>query len=310
MKNIVVIGGSNTDMIVQTPHLPRPGESVVGGSFSTAAGGKGANQAVVAARVGGNVTFVARVGQDAFGDQAIQGFIDQGIKVDHIVRDPQAPSGVALITVDEQGENCIAVALGANSNLSVTDIEAARDPIESADTILMQLETPLETVEAAARLAHDRGIRVILNPAPACPLSDALLQLVSIITPNETEAELLTGVAVQDEVSARAAAKTLLSRGVQTVIITLGASGAYVHASTFQGRVESFTVETVDTTAAGDTFNGALAVALAEGQAMEQAVTFANAAAALSVTKLGAQPSAPDLEGVEKFLREHGKTAV
>lgn len=310
MKNIVVVGGSNTDMIVQTPHLPRPGESVVGGSFSTAAGGKGANQAVAAARVGGNVTFVARVGQDAFGDQAIQGFIEQRIKVDHIVRDPQAPSGVALITVDEQGENCIAVALGANNNLSVTDIEAARHRIEAADTILMQLETPLETVEAVARMAHDRGIRVILNPAPARPLGDALLRQVSVITPNETEVEFLTGVAVTDEVSARAAAEALLSRGVPSVILTLGAAGAYVHTSTFQGRVASFPVKPVDTTAAGDTFNGALAVALAEGRPMEQAVTFANAAAALSVTKLGAQPSAPDREGVEKFLQEHGKTAV
>jgi ribokinase len=166
MKDIVVIGSVNTDMIVQTPHLPRPGETVLGGRFSTAAGGKGANQAVAAARVGGNVTFVARVGQDAFGDQAVQGFADQGINVDHIVRDTQAPSGVALITVDAQGENCIAVALGANNNLGVADIEAVRDRIESADMVLMQLETPLPAVEAGACLAHEAGIPVILNPAP------------------------------------------------------------------------------------------------------------------------------------------------
>ncbi len=308
MKDIVVIGSSNTDMIVQTPHLPRPGETVLGGSFSTAAGGKGANQAVAAARLGGKVTLIARVGQDALGDQAVQGFTEQGIRVDHIVRDPQAPSGVALITVDRQGENCIAVASGANNRLGVADIESARERIAAADIVLMQLETPLETIEAATRMAHDREIRVILNPAPACPLGDALLRHVSILTPNETEAEFLTGIAVKGEESARAAAEALIGRGVQSVILTLGAAGAYVYTSTFQGRVESFPVASVDTTGAGDTFNGALAVALAEGHPMAQAVTFANAAAALSVTKLGAQPSAPDREGVEKFLQEHGKS--
>jgi ribokinase len=305
MRNkIVVVGSSNTDMIVQTPHLPRPGETVLGGTFSTAAGGKGANQAVAAARVGGSVTFVARVGQDGFGDQAVQGFADEGIDVDYIVHDSQAPSGVALISVDAQGENCIVVASGANNNLGVADLNAAAGVIASADTVLMQLETPLETVEAAARMAHAQGVRVILNPAPACELSDALLGSVSILTPNETEAELLTGITVTDEASAQRAAEVLIGRGVETVILTLGAAGAYVYSEGFQGIVPSYPVEPVDTTAAGDTFNGVLAVALAEGRSLEQAVIFANAAAALSVTQLGAQPSAPDRERVEAFLKE------
>lgn len=304
MKTIIVIGSSNTDMIVQTPHLPRPGETVLGGTFSTAAGGKGANQAVAAAKVGGSVTFVARVGQDGFGDQAVQGFADQGINVDYVVRDSQAPSGVALISVDDHGENCIVVASGANNNLGVEDLNTAADVMASADTVLMQLETPLETVEAAARMAHEQGSRVILNPAPACELSDALLGHVSILTPNETEAELLTGITVTDEDSAQKAAEALIGRGVETVILTLGAAGAYVYTEGFQAMVPSYPVDPVDTTAAGDTFNGVLAVALAEGRSLEQAVTFANAAAALSVTRLGAQPSAPDRESVEAFLEE------
>jgi ribokinase len=304
MKDILVIGSSNTDMIVQTPHIPRPGETVLGGTFNTAAGGKGANQAVACARAGGKVTFVARVGRDMFGEQALQGFRQDGIDVTYVKQDDTAPSGVAMIMVDEQGENSIAVASGANNNLGPADLEAAREAFQTADTVLMQLETPLETVEAAARMAHEQGIRVILNPAPACTLSDALLQNVSILTPNETEAELLTGITVQDEASAQKAAEVLIGKGVKTVILTLGAAGAYLHTDTFRGMIPSYPVEPVDTTAAGDTFNGVLAVALAEGRSLEQAVTFANAAAALSVTKLGAQPSAPDRENVEAFLAE------
>lgn len=304
MKDILVIGSSNTDMIVQAPHIPRPGETILGGTFNTAAGGKGANQAVACARAGGKVTFVARVGRDMFGEQALQGFRQDGIDVTYVKQDDTAPSGVALIMVDEQGENSIAVASGANNNLGKADLEAARAAFQTADTVLMQLETPLETVEAAARMAREQVIRVILNPAPACTLSDALLQNVSILTPNETEAEFLTGITVQDEASAQKAAEVLIGKGVKTVILTLGAAGAYLHTDTFQGMIPSYPVEPVDTTAAGDTFNGVLAIALAEGRSLEQAVTFANAAAALSVTKLGAQPSAPDRESVEAFLAE------
>lgn len=305
MSSIVVIGSSNTDMIVQTPHIPKPGETILGGTFSTAAGGKGANQAVSCARAGGQVTFVARVGKDMFGDQALQGFRTDGINVDYVGADPEAPSGVALIIVDDKGENSIAVASGANGHLSVADVEAAQTAISGAGIVLMQLEVPLATVEAGARMAQAQGAQVILNPAPAQPLSDALLQNVTILTPNETEAEMLTGIAVQDETGAQKAAETLKAKGVNTVIITLGAAGAYVHAADFQGMVPGFKVEPVDTTAAGDTFNGTLAVGLAEGMSLQKAVQFAHAAAALSVTKLGAQPSAPDRAAIDQFLLDH-----
>jgi len=305
MDSIVVIGSSNTDMIVQTPHIPKPGETILGGTFCTAAGGKGANQAVSCARAGGQVTLVARVGKDMFGDQALQGFRVDGINVDHVGQDPAAPSGVALIIVDEQGENSIAVASGANGKLSVADVEAAAGAINSAGIVLMQLEVPIDTVEAGARMAQAQGAQVILNPAPAQALSDALLQNVTILTPNETEAQMLTGIAVQDEAGAQAAAELLRKKGVEVVIITLGAAGAYVHAEDFQGMVSGFKVDPVDTTAAGDTFNGTLAVALAEGMSIEQAVIFAHAAAALSVTKLGAQPSAPDRKAIDQFLLDH-----
>ncbi len=301
--SIVVVGSSNTDMIIQLDRIPRPGETILGGEFSTAAGGKGANQAVGAARAGGNVTFVARVGRDMFGDQAVAGFQRDGICVDHVLRDKTAPSGVALIFVAKDGENSIAVAGGANAKLMSADVKRAAKAIRSAAVVVMQLETPLETIEAAAALAARAGVRVILNPAPARPLPDSLLRLVSILTPNETEAELLTGIKVDDETGAAKAADKLRSRGVPTVILTLGPRGAFVADATGKQLVPGFRVKAVDTTAAGDIFNGALSVALAEGKPLPVAVRFANAAAALSVTRLGAQPSAPTRKEIEKFLR-------
>jgi ribokinase len=302
-KPIVVIGSSNTDMIVKVDRIPRPGETVIGGVFSTAAGGKGANQAVAAARAGGEVVFVGRVGKDMFGDQAVEGFIRDGIDVRHVVRDDAAPSGVALIFVDAGGENSIAVASGANAEVSPADVEAAREAIESAGILLMQLEVPLETVEAAATIAHGAGVAVILNPAPAQPLSDALLAMVSILTPNETEAELLTGVAVEDETSAARAADILRERGVRTVLVTRGSRGVFAVSPEFRGNVPCFAVSCVDTTAAGDVFNGALAVALSEGMPLREAVRFASAAAGISVTRMGAQPSAPGRGEIEEMAR-------
>ena len=299
---IAVVGSANTDMIIQLDRIPRPGETRLGGRFSFAAGGKGANQAVGAARAGGAVTFVARVGQDMFGEQALEGFVKDGINVEFICRDARAPSGVALIFVGRNGENCIAVAGGANANLSPADVRKAKRAIASAGILVMQLETPLETVRAAAALAARARVRVILNPAPARELPDSLLRLVSIVTPNESEAELLTGIKVNTDQAAARAADRLLTRGVQTVILTLGARGAFV--ATKEGRqlVPGFKVKPVDTTAAGDVFNGALAVKLAEGRPLIEAVRFANAAGALSVTKLGAQPSAPTRREIERFL--------
>ena len=300
---ILVVGSSNTDMIIKLDRIPRPGETILGGAFVTAAGGKGANQAVGAARAGGQVTFIARVGQDMFGEQAVDGFVRDGINVKYISRDKTNPSGVALIFVAKDGENSIAVAGGANAKLSPADVKKAKSVFAGASVLVMQLETPLETVQATADLAAKAGVRVILNPAPAQPLPDRLLKRVSILTPNETEAELLTGIAVKDDASAAAAAAKLRARGVQTVIITLGARGAFVATEYGEQLVPGFKVKAVDTTAAGDIFNGALAVALAEGKPLELAVRFANAAAAISVTRLGAQPSAPTRREIEKFLR-------
>jgi ribokinase len=300
---ILVIGSSNTDMIIRLDRIPRPGETILGGAFVTAAGGKGANQAVGAARAGGQVTFVARVGQDMFGDQAVAGFVKAGINVDQVTRDKTNPSGVALIFVAKDGENCIAVAGGANANLSPADVRKAKAAFAGASVLVMQLETPLESVQAAADLAAKAGVRVILNPAPAQPLPDKLLNRVSILTPNETEAELLTGIAVTDDDSVAAAAAKLRARGVQTVIITLGARGAYVATESGDQLVPGFKVKAVDTTAAGDIFNGALAVAMAEGKPLDLAVRFANAAAAISVTRLGAQPSAPTRREIERFMK-------
>ena len=302
-NKIVVLGSSNTDMIIKTSHIPKPGETILGGEFSIAAGGKGANQAVAAARAGGDVVFIGRVGDDMFGRQAVDGFREDGIAVDYVITDSNAPSGVALIFVDEQGENSIAVASGANAQVSPDDVSAAGDVIASAGMLLMQLEIPIETVSTATEIAAKNGVPVILNPAPAQPLDNNLLKNIFILTPNETEAEMLTGCAVEDEQGAEKAAEILRTKGVKNVIITLGPRGVYADTPDFKGMIPSFTIKNpVDTTAAGDVFNGVLAVGCAEHKPMVDAVRFANAAAALSVTKLGAQTSAPFRKEIESFL--------
>ena len=300
--SILVAGSSNTDMVVKSPTLPAPGETVLGGTFFLFPGGKGANQAVAAARLGGNVIFVTRIGADIFGAQALEGFKKEGIDCTFIGTDPSTASGVALITVDAKGENCIAVAPGANATLSPAEVLKAGDAIREADIVLAQLEIPLTTVIELVGFAAASGRRVILNPAPACELPDQLLQNISVLTPNEKEAELLTGVKVTDTASALKAAQTLFARGVATVIITLGRGGALLYDGREPALIPAPKVEAIDTTAAGDVFNGALAVALAEGMRMTDAVKFANHAAALSVTKLGAQTSAPHRRETETFL--------
>lgn len=298
---IAVVGSSNTDMILKLDRIPKPGETLLGGEFVVAAGGKGANQAVAASLAGGDVTFVARVGKDMFGERAVAGLAEKAVRIEHVQFD-ESPSGVALIFVAQDGENSIGVGSGANAKLSPTDVRNARDAFVVADALILQLETPLETVQAAAELASTHGALVILNPAPAQPLPDALLKKVSILTPNETEAELLTGIRLVDEASYAQAADALLRKGLKTVIITLGSRGAFVATSNSKRLVAGFTVKPVDTTAAGDTFNGALAVAIAEGQDLIDAVRFANAAGAISVTRMGAQPSAPTREEIEALL--------
>jgi len=293
MKRIVVIGSTNTDMVVKAARIPAPGETILGGRFLMNPGGKGANQAVAAARLGGDVTFVAKVGDDLFGREAKALFKKEGIRTEHVLTDASEPSGVALIMVDAKGENCISVASGANGTLRPADLETARSEIEQAGVVLMQLETPIDTVLCAAQWAAAKGVTVILNPAPACALPAELMGCISLITPNESEAELLTGVKVTDEATAQAAAAALCAKGIGRVVITMGAQGAYVYESGRGMFVPAFPVQAVDTTAAGDVFNGALAVALTEGQVLAEAVRFAAKAASISVTRLGAQASAP-----------------
>jgi ribokinase len=292
-------------MIVKLPTLPGAGETVIGGTFSMAAGGKGANQAVAAARAGGRVTFISRVGSDTFGEKAIAGFIKEGLETDHIVMDTKAASGIALILVDQSGENSIGVASGANAEISADDIVKARDAIVSSEVFLTQLEIPLAAVEAGIREAHTAGIPVVLNPAPSQPLRSELLSQVTVLTPNENEAEQLTGANIRDDAGTVQAARSLLNRGVQSVVITLGARGAYIADPRHGEFVPAFPVRAVDTTAAGDVFNGTLAVALAERATLREAAVFASAAAALSVTTLGAQTSAPARADIESFLKQY-----
>jgi len=299
---VLVIGSSNTDLIIKVPRIPKPGETILGGDFARAPGGKGANQAVAAARAGGEVTFITRVGCDANGEQALAGFIADGINVRHTVRDLKFPSGVAFILVDRQGENSIAVASGANDHLNPADVRKARVAFRRARIVLLQLETPLASVEASIAMAVAAGVRVVLNPAPARPLPAPLLQRVYLLTPNESEAELLTGVKVNNKTTAAKAADLLLARGVQNVIITMGSRGAFIAGQDLRQMIPGFKVKAVDTTGAGDVFNGALVVALAGGQSLLEATRFAGAAAAISVTRFGAQPSAPTLKEIQALL--------
>lgn len=301
---ITVLGSSNTDMIVKLPTLPGPGETVIGGTFSMASGGKGANQAVAAARAGGKVTFISRVGDDMFGKQAVAGFALEGLELSHVGVDPGAASGIALILVDQAGENSIGVASGANAEISISDIENSLDVIRSSDMFLTQLEIPLKAVQAGIAEAHRAGVPVVLNPAPAHPLRAEILSQVTVLTPNEKEAGHLSGIPATDDAGTIHAAQTLLNRGVRSVVVTLGGRGAYIADPTHGEFIPAFRVQAIDTTAAGDVFSGALAVALAEKASLREAALFASAAAALSVTKLGAQPSAPWRAEIESFLKQ------
>ncbi|MHA4811136.1 ribokinase [Flavitalea flava] len=299
--SILVIGSSNTDMVIKADHLPAAGETILGGVFFMNPGGKGANQAVAAARLGGRVGFIAKTGNDIFGRQSIQLFEEEGINTSYIISDPKHPSGVALITVDAKAENCIVVASGANATLNANDLQKARDYIREASIILMQLETPVEALEFVVGLMAGTQTRLVLNPAPVCPLSDALLGKISIITPNKKEAEMLTGIQITDDQSAENAARALIAKGVETVVITLGSRGALLFQGEAGRMITAPKVEAVDTTAAGDVFNGALVVALSEGKEMEDAVSFACRASAISVTRLGAQSSAPFRKELDAF---------
>lgn len=292
-KNIVVAGSSNMDMVVKASRIPAPGETILSGDFFMNPGGKGANQAVAAARLGGKVVFISRLGDDMFGKQFAGLFKNEGIDTSFLVFDPKQPSGVALITVDEAGENSIVVASGANAAMLSEDIDRAVEAISSSGILLLQLEIPMEVVEHAAAFATAKGVKVIVNPAPAALLSENLLRHIYILTPNETEASIISGIPVIDMESAEKAARLICDRGVKNVIITLGAQGALVYENGKYTLVKAQAVTPVDTTAAGDVFNGALAVALNEGKDLLAAVRFGCDAAAISVTRLGAQSSIP-----------------
>jgi ribokinase len=288
-------------MVVKTRKLPAPGETVLGENFFIAAGGKGANQAVAAARTRSKaveVTFVARIGHDQFGAQALAAFKQEGLRIQHVGTDQKLPSGIAMITVDERGENCIVVASGANNALSTKDVDEASEDITGADIILLQLESPLATVQHAIELAFKAKRTIILNPAPARQLDETLLRQVSILTPNETEAEILTGIAVKTPQEAAKAATSLHQKGVPTVIITMGARGAFLSTQGMQEMIPAIPVKAIDTTAAGDVFNGSLAVGLAEKMPLPEAIRFACKAAAISVTRAGAQPSIPSRDEI------------
>lgn len=307
MSNILVIGSSNTDMVLRVPALPRAGETVLGSDFAIGGGGKGANQALAAARAGGHVSFMARVGADAFGERALADLAAAGIDTGCCHSDPEAPSGVAQILVDDAGENCIAVAPGANARLVAADLDAAASRFAAASIVLLQLETPLAAVEAALARARDSDCITLLNPAPAAALPAACYPLVDILSPNEHEMATLTGIAVRDDASAGAAADLLHARGVPTVLITRGAGGAFLSqaragAAPERAALPAFPVTARDTTAAGDVFNGCLAAALAEGAALPAAVHFAQAGAALAVQTAGAQRSIPERAAIDALL--------
>jgi ribokinase len=300
---IVVVGSVNTDLIVRMPRLPRPGETVIGGTFDLAAGGKGANQAIAAARAGADVALVGRIGEDDFGRRSLAGFARDGIDTRFVSVDRKAASGVAFIVVDRRGQNSIAVASGANARLSPADVRAARSAIVAADLLLLQLEVPLPTVRAAIEIAFKAGVRILLNPAPARPLDGTLLRRVSVLTPNEPEAAALAGIPVRFGRGAAQASGILRRKGAAAVAVTLGGRGAYFDDGSASGFIPGFRVEAVDATAAGDVFSGALAVALADGRSFGESARFANAAAAISVTRPGAQPSAPKRSEIEALLR-------
>ena len=303
-KQLTVLGSINADHVISVPHFPRPGETLIGNNYAIAYGGKGANQAVAAARLGAQVNFIGCIGDDDIGREMKNAFARDGINTTPIVQVDGQTTGIAMIQVAQSGENSIVISAGANACLDEKSVTTFATEIIHADYLLMQLETPLGAVIQAAKLAKDNKTKVVLNPAPAQYLPDDLLHCIDIITPNETEAEILTGVNVKDENSAKAAADIFHAKGIETVLITLGAKGVYASHRGKGKVIAGFRVQPVDTTAAGDTFNGAFITALLEDKPLEEAIRFAHAAAALSVTKKGAQSSIPSREETLMFLAQ------
>jgi ribokinase len=304
MSKLVVLGSVNADHVLHVTQFPRAGETMHGHHYAVIAGGKGANQAVAAARLGADVAFIACIGDDAFGIDIRDKFSQDGINIDAVMVEENTPTGIAMIQVAESGENSICVSAEANAHLTVERLKPHLQIIRQAEMLLMQLETPIETVFEAAKVARQSFTKVVLNPAPAQSLSDELLSLVDIITPNETEAQLLTGIEVCDELSAQKAADILHNKGIKLVLITLGEQGVWVSENNKGKNIAGYNVKAVDTTAAGDTFNGALITHLLEKNSLQKAILFAHAAAAITVTGMGAQTSIPTRKQVEQFLLE------
>lgn len=302
MNKLVVLGSVNADHVLQVASFPRPGETLLGHSYAVIPGGKGANQAVAAARLGADIAFIACVGDDSFGHKMIKEFALDGINTQAVMVETDKPTGIAMIQVAATGENSICISAEANACLTPERLMPHNQLIEQADTLLMQLETPIATITRAANIAKQAGTRVVLNPAPAQPLSDELLAVVDLITPNETEAELLTGIKVTDMASAQVAANVLHAKGISEVMITLGSQGVWISTDGIGKQVKGFRVDAVDTTAAGDTFNGGLLAGSQAGLALDEAIRFAHAAAAISVTRVGAQTSIPSKAEVTAFL--------
>ncbi len=296
-KKILVIGSSNTDMTIRAEHLPVPGETILGGEFVMGRGGKGANQAVAASRLGGDVTFVCKVGRDLFGQESVLGYKNESIDTSHILFS-EKPSGVALIMVAEDGENCISVASSANDDFSVEDVESLRELICASDYLILQLEIPVASVQRATEIAHEAGVYVILNPAPAVRLPEEIYHNIDLLTPNQTELALLTGIKDDNQ----KAADKLADMGVPSIIVTMGSQGCAVIENGEYSQIDALKVKSVDATAAGDTFCGALCVALSEGQDLKNAARFATKAAALTVQRRGAQESIPHRNEIDEKI--------
>ncbi|MBY7956288.1 ribokinase [Vibrio fluvialis] len=305
MNKLVVLGSVNADHVLQVPSFPRPGETLHGRNYQVIPGGKGANQAVAAARLKADIGFIACVGDDSFGINIRESFKLDGMNISGVKMQPNCPTGIAMIQVSDSGENSICISAEANARLTAEAIEPDLARIREAKYLLMQLETPIDGIVKAAQVAKEARTNVILNPAPAHELPDELLSCVDVITPNETEAEVLTGITVTDDESAQLAADALHRKGIEIVMITLGAKGVWLSQNGRGALIPGFRVQATDTTAAGDTFNGALVTGLLEEMPLESAIKFAHAAAAISVTRFGAQTSIPNRAEVDAFLANH-----
>ena len=302
MNKVAVVGSFMYDLVATASRRPKTGETLIGDSFGMFLGGKGANQAIAASRTGASVTMVGRLGNDLFGDQFLEKFSEEGIKTDFVIQDTENGTGVGMPLIDASGDNSIVIIPQANMALTVENIDKAETVIADSDVLVLQCEVPMEANKRAAEIANKNDTLVILNPAPACEIPDAILSLTDLLTPNETETEILTGMPTHSNEQAIEAAHNLLSKGIETVILTLGSRGSFLLTEKMDKLIPAYSVNVIDTTAAGDAYCGALAASLAQGTHIEEAVKIANAAGALAVTKLGAEPSLPTKKEIDQLL--------